>query len=148
MERSQSQLRTRFTDRLRRDNADSLSQIDRTTGSQHTSIALGADSVTSFASQDRTHLHMFKTGCGNFRKIAFRDKFARLDDNFTRDRVNDIFNRSASQEAFFKRDNRIVAVLVSGNVDAILRMAIFFDNNEVLRHIDQTTGQVTSVSRF
>ena len=57
MEGTHGKLCSRFSDRLRRNDADSLTDLDRFSGRHVGAVALGANTVLALAGQDRTDLH-------------------------------------------------------------------------------------------
>ena len=56
MERAHRQLRARLTNRLCRDNADSLTDVDSVTAREVATVALRTHAVADFAGNRRTHL--------------------------------------------------------------------------------------------
>src|SRR5450631_3506688 len=55
VERAHGELSTRLTDRLRRDDADRLADIDAVTTAQIPAVALSANAIARFASDGRAH---------------------------------------------------------------------------------------------
>ena len=53
VERTHRKLRSRLTDRLCGDNADSLADLDRVAGREVAAVAFDADAATRFAGQGR-----------------------------------------------------------------------------------------------
>src|SRR5699024_6038788 len=90
VERTQRQLRTRLTDGLCGDYADSFTLLNHAAGSQVTSVTLGANTFLGFTSQygtdfnalNRRVLNLLRNGFGNF-LTACNKQFAGC-------RVNDI----------------------------------------------------------
>src|SRR5262249_42603915 len=65
VERTHRQLRARLANRLRRDHADGLADLDRTTSCEIASVTLDAAATTRFAGQHRTNTHALHTGTLN-----------------------------------------------------------------------------------
>ena len=57
VERTQRQLRSRLTNGLGCNDADSLTLLDETVGAQGAAVALGTDAPAALARQYRAHLH-------------------------------------------------------------------------------------------
>ncbi len=62
VERAHRELRARFADGLRGDDADSFAQLDQAPGGQVAAVAVHADAVLAFAGQHRANLHLLDAG--------------------------------------------------------------------------------------
>ena len=78
----------------------------------------------------------------------FVDLGARLDDHATIDRIDDVVERCAADDAVTKRFDLFTITNNSLGPDAAERAAILFGYDNVLCDVNQTACQVTRVSRF
>ena len=78
MECTQRQLSTRFTDRLSRYSADSLSHLHQFTGCQITAVTFGTYPFLSLTSQHRADLYTFNRGIFYHSGYFLRNFFSRL----------------------------------------------------------------------
>ena len=60
--------------------------------------------------------------------------------------MNDIMNRNASQNTFTQAGDHFIIVLQFRTNQATQRSTVFFIDDHIMRYINQTTGQVTSIS--
>jgi len=72
------------------------------------------------------------------------DYFTFFGENFAGFRINHFFRYYPAVNTFVESLFR--HIIGTANPDTFFRSAIFFVDNYVLRDIDQTTGQITSVS--
>jgi len=66
-------------------------------------------------------------------------------DRFLRFRIDQIIDRDAAENALTQRLDHFTAFNQRLDDETVLGAAIIFGNDQILRHIDQTTGQVTGV---
>ena len=145
MERSHRQLRTRLADGLRRDNADSFADIDRCAARQIAPVAGRADAVFAFACQYRTDFDLFDAGFFNFVHVVFVNQLAFRNQNFAVFRIEDVFLRRTAEDALADGGDNVAAVNDRTDDNAAFGAAVGFGNDDVLRHVNQTAGQVTGV---
>src|SRR3546814_7098089 len=62
--------------------------------------------------------------------------------------VDDVFERRTAEDALAQRGDRRTALDDRAHFHAAGRAAIFLDHDAILRHVDQTAGQVTRVRRL
>ena len=72
----------------------------------------------------------------------------RLDDDFVRDRVHDVFGRDASQHAVRDRLDDVLAVLERADREAADRAAVRLVDDHVLGDVDETPRQVAGIGRL
>ena len=148
VEGTHGQLRAGLTDGLRGNHAHGLAHIDQTAAAQIAAIALGTQAVAGFAGQRRAHFHFVHTG--RFKQVdhVFGEHFARLGHHFAGFGVQHIFGRAAAQNPLAQAFQHLAALHNGAHVLAVVGAAIVFLDNQILRHIDQTTGQVARVGGF
>src|SRR6185437_10767944 len=142
VECAHSELRARLTDGLRGDDAHRFAHFDETPGGQVTAVAAPAHTAARLASEHGANLHPL-----NARRL---DSVGQFLGNFLIDLdddvafiVFDLLERHAADYAVAQRldfdagfENRL-------DVNSIRGAAIEFIDDDVLRHIDQPTSQVT-----
>ena len=99
VERTHRELRTRLTDRLRRDDADRLADVDHVAASEVTAVAQRADAAAGLASEHRADLHAVDTGVVDDLDVVLGDLRVRRDEHFARVRVDDVLEHDATEDA-------------------------------------------------
>ena len=77
-----------------------------------------------------------------------RDHFVFMHDHLIGDRVADIVPGRTADDQLRQRNIDLIAAADAGLRDTLQRAAVALDDDHVLRHIDQLTGQVTGVGRL
>lgn len=124
MERSHGQLCTGFTDGLSGDNANCLTDVNRSTASQITTVTSGTNAVFGFASQNRTDFNLFDTGFFNNFNIVFVNQLAFLNQNLTGFGMNDVFLNGTSQNSLADGYDNVTAVDNRTDNNASFRTAV------------------------
>src|SRR5690606_20750836 len=101
-----------------------------------------------FASERRTNLDFVDTQFVDQIDVVFRQQRARLDGGCLRVRIDYINCRHATKNTIAQGFDDFTAFHQRFQGVALSRAAIVLGNDEVLGHVDQTTGQVTRVSRL
>ena len=148
VEGTQGQLGTRFTDGLCGDNAHHFALLDHPAGSQVAAVALRADTLAGFAREDGTDFDLLDREAVDEGGNVLFDFLAGRDDQFARERVDDIVDGSTAQDALAEGFDDLVLVLDGRGDEAAEGTAILFGNDHIVRHIHQTTGQVTGIRRL
>ena len=97
------------------------------------------------ACQHRADFHFLNRGILDFLRDFFRDFFTRFHNQLAGLRMIYIIDRGPTQDSFIQGFDHFVVLLQSRRNQPTLRMAIFFGNNHILRHIHQPTGQVPGI---
>src|SRR3954471_14932639 len=142
------QLGTRLADRLGGDNADRLANVDRRTASEVAAVALGADALLGGADQRAADLDTLQANlldAGNHRLVEQRTF---LDDRLTGLRIDDVFGGGAAEHAVGERRYRGPALDDRAHLERPIGPAVFLDDDGILRHVDQTAGQISRVRRL
>ena len=72
----------------------------------------------------------------------------RRDDDLARERVDDVFERDAAEDAVAEGLDDLAGVLELRHADAVERSAVELGDDGVLRDVDETTREVTGVRRL
>src|SRR5690606_22067966 len=64
------------------------------------------------------------------------------------DRILDVLERDATEDALPERRHDLAALFELRHPDAVERLAVVLGDDRVLRHVDETTGQITRVRRL
>ncbi len=144
VEGTHRELRSRFADGLRRDDAGGLAQFDQPARSQVAAVAHHANAALRFAGQHRADLHPLDAGGLNRAGQIFGDFLVDVDDHVAVV-VLDLLERHAADDAVAQRLDDLAGFDDTGDVDAVHGAAVVFADDHVLRHVDQTARQVAGV---
>ena len=145
VERAHRQLRAGLADRLRRDDADRFAVVDRRAAGEIAAVALAADAVDEFAGQRRADLHFLDAGLLDGVDMRLFHQRAALDHDLVGRGIAQILARGAAENARRQRRHHRAGIDDGAHLDAELGAAIVLRDDAVLRHVDQTAGQVAGV---
>ena len=145
VERAHRQLRAGFTDRLGGDDADRFTVVDRRAAGEIAAVALAADAVDEFAGQRRADLHFLDAGLLDGVDMRLFHQRAALDHDLVGRGIAQVLARGAAEDTRRQRRNHRAGIDDGAHLDAELGAAIVLRDDAVLRHVDQTAGQVTGV---
>ena len=154
MEGSHGQLRTGLTDRLRRDDTDRLADLHRLAGRHVGAVALRANTVHALAGENRANLDRSSAGLLEDAHHSLgalrRDHAVCLDHDFAGVRIHNVLGDVAAGDSVLQTLDGLLAVHEGLDLhvrDFLALGAVHFADNEILRDIDQTSGQVARVCR-
>ena len=145
MEGTESQLCTRLTDRLCRYDTDHLAHLDGAIVCQVTTVALGADTLLALTGEDGADLHLGDRRLLDLGGSLLVDLFIGSDDQFAGDRVDDVVDGAATEDALIERCDDVLSLLDLTTDNTAERAAVLLGNDHIGGDIDETTGQVTGV---
>ena len=148
VEGAHRQLCARLTNRLGCHNTNSLTHVYLMPATQITAVAGRADAVTRLTSNRRAHDDFLDAHLVDLRRQDFIEHGARLKQNFTRARIDHVFRHNTAENTLGQRLDNIATINDRSHHKAFIGSAILLGHNDVLGHIDQTTRQVTGVSRL
>ena len=148
MEVTHGQLGTWFTDWLCRHGPDSFTDFNLFAGCHVTTIALLANTMLRVAGKDRTNGNGFNTSIHNLLSHVFIHKRIAFNQHIASLWIKNVFHREPANQTIIQRFNHFVTFTNCTNNQPTISTAVFFANNDVLGNINQTTGQVTWVSRL
>ena len=148
VERTERQLSTRLTNSLCSDDTDSLTLLYHTTGSEVTTITLAADALLRLTGQHRTNLDALNLRLLDGFSQRLGDFLTGSHDNLTSLGINHIVNGNTSEDTLRETANDLIAILQGGADKAAQRTAVLLVDNHVVRDVNETTSQVTGVSRL
>src|SRR5262249_13460597 len=119
---------------------------DRTASREVASVTLDAAATTRFAGQHRTNTHALHAGTLNLSREIFVDLLVGRHDNRSFYWVGDVFERRAADNTVAQRLDFLAAFHNRTGGNSAQRAAIFFADDHVLGHVDETSRQVTRVS--
>ena len=125
---------------------DDFTLLNHPAGGEVTSVALGADSLAGLASEDGTDLDLLDGEGVDQGGGVLADLLAGLDDELACQRVEDIVDRGTSENPLTEGLDDLILVLDSGGDKAPEGAAVLFRDDDVVRDIDKTAGEVTCVS--
>src|SRR5207247_8062375 len=135
MEGTHRELRSRFANGLRRDNASGFAQLNQASGGQVPSVTHHADAAFRLASEHRTNLHPFNASCLNRASQLFRDLLVNVHYHVAVVVLN-FLERHAADDAVTQRLDNLTRFHDTGDVNAIYRSAIVFLVDDILRPVN------------
>ncbi len=151
VERTHGQLRAGLTDRLGRDDADRLSDVDELAGRERTAVALGAGTGLRVAGEDRAHLDLVDAGLDELVDEHVADVVATLGQHVAGLGVLDVDGQVAGVggglDVLVLDDATVVELDADDLAQATLGAAVVLTDDDVLRHVDETTREVAGVGR-
>ena len=151
VERPHRQLGAGLTDRLRRDDADGLADVDQLAGGQRAAVALGAGAGLGVTGQHRADLDLLDAGRDQLADLDVAEVVARGGQHLAGLRVGDVDRRGAGVRrglgVVVLADRAVLAADADPLGQAALGAAVVLADDDVLRHVHQTTGQVARVRR-
>ena len=148
MECSHGQLRAGFTDGLGGNDADRFTDVHQVAMGQIASVAHGAYAVFGPAGQYGADIHPLNARAVDFFRQGFVDGLIGLYDHFVGEGIPDFLQSDAAQHTLAGRFNDFTALHQRGYIESVNRFAILLGDDAILRHIDQSPGQVAGVRRF
>ena len=143
VEGTHRELSSGFTDRLRRDDSDRFSEVDGLTRRHRAAIARATHTLRRLTGERRTNHNCGDTGSDEVLDGLAADVGSGFGDDFAL-AVQCIRGERASKDEVFDVV-RGDAVGCDGERKTLGRRAVRFADDDVLRHIDQTTREVTRV---
>ena len=148
VECTECQLRTRLTDGLCGDDTDGFTLLYHALGGQVAAIALHADTLLALASQHRTNFDALDGRVFNSLGDGFCNLLTSGHDELSSGRIDNIMYRHTSQDALIQSGNSLVAILQGRALQSAKCAAVFLSDNHIMRHINQTTCQITGIGRL
>ena len=142
------QLRARLTDRLRGDDADRLADVDRRAAGEIAPVAGGADAADALADQRRADLHRLRADRLDPHDRGLVEQRALGDEHLVGLAVDDVLRRGAAEDALAEAGDGGAALDDRLHLQRTLGAAIDLDDDAILRHVDQTAGEVARVRRL
>src|SRR6185312_15733256 len=144
VEGTHGELRARLADGLRCDNADSLTHLNHLARAEVTAVAQDAAAALGFAGEHGANLYTLDTRCLNRGSLVFVDFLVDFDDGLTFV-ILQLFQRDAADDAVAQRLDGFAGFDDRHHVDAFHRAAIQLTDDDILRDVDETAGQVARV---
>ena len=148
VERPHGELRTRLTDRLRRDDADGLALFDQLAGREAAAVALLTHAAHRLAGQHRADLDLLESGILNLGGELDVDFLTRLTQHIVGKGIFDVLESHATDDAITQRLDDLAALDDGRDEDAVERAAVVVGDDHILGDVDQTPGQIARVGRL
>ncbi len=145
VERPHGELGAGLADRLRRDDADRLADIDRRAAGEIAPVALAADPGRRLAGQHRADAQLLHAGGDDRLHLRLLEQRALLDDDLVRGRIAHVLGGGAAEDAHAERGHHLTGVDHGAHIDAARGAAILDRDDRILRHVDQPAGQIARV---
>ena len=147
VEGAHGELRSRFADGLRGDDAHRRSDLDFLSGSQIPPVAAGAHPLPLFAHKRGPDPQRLHAGRIHRRGNIVADDLARREQHLALARQHDVFQRGSAANALAQRLDDLIAFLDGGDLDPLSGAAVNPADDDVLRHVHEPPGQISGVRR-
>src|SRR5688500_5860796 len=145
VERAHRELRARLADGLCGNHAHSLANLNRPSGCQVATVALDAAAPARFTGQHRTNSYSLHTRTLNLGRKVFVNLRVGVNDYTAFDRVDNIFQCDAADDAITQRLDLLAAFNDGAGGDTAQCAAVRLADDHVLGHVNQPPGQVTGI---
>ena len=145
VEGTHGELSSRLADRLRRDDAHGLADVDAMATAQVAAVALRADAVAGLARDRRAHHDLIDAHLLEQLDQLLVDQDARLDQHLAGRGHDHVLGDHASENALAQALDHIAAFDDRGDGESVGGAAIDLRDHEVLRHVDQTPREIARV---
>src|SRR5262249_3462889 len=125
-----------------------FADVDLVAACEVASVALGADATTGLAGEHGADDDLFDARFDDVEDELLVELGVRRDDDFARDRVDDVFERDAAEDTVAERLDLLAGVLELRDSNAVERPAVELGDDGVLRNVDETTREVAGVRRL
>ena len=139
------QLGTRLTDGLGGDDADRFAGVDQHAAAQVATVALGAQAIAHIAGQRGAHAHLVDAQLLNLLDQVLVEQFAGRNGGFLRLGVDHVHSGDTTQHAVAQRLDDLTALDQRTHGHTVAGAAVVLGHHQILRHVHQTTGQITRV---
>ena len=146
MEGTHGELRTWFTDGLRRDDADGHSLLNRLTGGEVHAVAATADAACGLARERTANMHGVDAKIFDLAGNDVRDDLVLANNFATSTQIDDRLQGSAAADLVLQRNIHFFALVQGALRNAGLRAAIRLDDGDRLRHVAKLAREVAGVS--
>ena len=144
VERTHRELGSRLTDRLRGDDTDRLAEIGDLAGREHAAVAARAHTRHRLAGEHRTHTHTRDVRVvGDQVHPVVVDLGVARDDGAVGER--EVFGEATTEQARLEQTPALGAGQHVLDPDAADRVALDLADDQLLRDVDESTGQVAGV---
>ena len=150
VEGTHRQLRAGLTDRLGGDDADGLADVDQLAGGQRAAVALGAGAGAGLTGEDRADLDLLDAGLDELGDLDVAEVLAGRDEHLVGLRVQHVDRSRVRAYAAVSAFSALTTTpsgepLADPLGQTALGAAVVLADDDVLRDVHQTTGQVTRV---
>ena len=144
MEGTHGELGAGLADGLRRDDADGFAHLHHLAGAEVTAVAEDADAALGLAGEHGANLDALDAGGLNGGGEVFVDLLVDFDDGLALV-VLELLERDAADDAVAQRLDGLAGFDDRGDVDAFDGAAVVVRDDDVLRDVDETAGEVAGV---
>ena len=144
VEGTHGELGAGLADGLRRDDADGFAHLDHLAGAEVTAVAEDADAALGLAGEDGANLDALDTRSLNRGGEVFVDLLVDFDDGLALE-VLEALERDAADDAVAEGLDGLAGFDDGGDVDAFDGAAVVVRDDDILRDVDETAGEVSGV---
>ena len=144
VEGTHGELGAGLADGLRRDDADGFAHLHHLAGAEVAAVAEDADAALGLAGEHGADLDALDARSLDGGGEVFVDLLVDLDDGLALV-VLELLERDAADDAVAQRLDDLAGLDDRGDVDAFDGAAVVLGDDDVLRHVDETAGEVAGV---
>src|SRR3989475_8653191 len=148
VEGAHGELGSRLADRLRRDHADRLADVDGGTARKVASIAGGTQAPARVAGERRAHPHFVDAERLDVLDLVFVQERRGVVEHFLGFRVEQIGGRDPAENALSQRFDDFAPFDQRFHGNAVRGAAVLFRDHEILGHVHQAPRQMPRVRRL
>ena len=148
VEGAHGELGPRLADRLRRDHADRLADVDRGTARKVASIAGGTQAPARIAGERRAHPHFVDAQRLDVLDLVFVQKRSGVVEHFLGFRVEQVGGRDPTENAFPESLDHFAAFDQRFHGNAVRGAAVLFRDHEILGNVHQAPREIARVRRL
>src|SRR6187431_1240598 len=148
VEGTHRELRARLANRLSRDDADCLADVDAVAAGQVAPVAQRAHAAARLAGEHRADDDLFDARVLDLIDTRLVEFGVAFHDDLAREGIDHVFQHHATQDAVAERLNDFTGFFQLGDANAVERAAIELGHHGILRDVDETTREVAGVSRL
>src|SRR5882757_1207161 len=137
VERTHRELRSRLTDRLRRDNTNRLTDADRTAAGEIAPVAGRADAIACLTADGRTHHHLVHAISFELAHHLLIEQRALGDQHFFGAWLQNVFRDNAAEHSLAQLLHDVTTLDERSHGQAARRTAIDLGDDQILRHVDE-----------
>src|SRR5207244_3645548 len=128
--------------------AHRFADVDLEAAREVTTVAAGADAALRLAREARANHDLLDARVLDLHDESFVELRVVRDEDLARERVDGVLQRHAAEDAVAEGLDDLAGVFELGDSNAVERPAVELADDGVLRHVDETAGEVPRVGRL
>jgi hypothetical protein len=148
VERAHRELGSRLPDRLSRDHAHGLSEVDESSLSKIAPVAEHAYAAPNVAREHRADRHALDSRILQQLDLVLVDLFVRPDHDLSAERIQHVVQRNPAEDAIPQALDDFPGLDKRRDFDPVYGSAVVLRDDHVLSHVDEAPRQIARVRRL